>query len=71
MAEMVKNYNQYQTMAKKLQKHILQTHSFENQSAKFVDEVLSVLKEPEVETMIQSITGITPPTSVAAVQTYE
>ena len=71
MAEMVKNYNQYRTMAKKLQKHILQTHSFENQSAKFVEEILNVLKEPEVGTMLQPISGITPPVTSPPVQTYE
>jgi len=71
MKEMIKKYNQHRGLAKKLQKHILQTHSFENQSTKFVEEILNVLKEPEVGAMLQPISGITPPAASSPVQTYE
>ena len=71
MADMVKKYNQHQALAKKLQKHLLQSHSFENQSVKFVEEISSVLKGPEVGTMLQPISGIAPPTTSPSVQTYE
>ena len=69
MVDMIKRYNQHRSLAKKLQKHILQTHSFENQSTKFIEEVNSVAGEPSVESMLQPISGVEPPTPT--VQTYE
>jgi len=68
--DMWESHSKYRSLAKKLKKHIMKTHSFEIQSEKFVKAILETQEEAPVESFVEPFKLATPSPS-AELRTFE